>query len=379
MKEISTRLLVKISLTVIAIFLVIHYWTGIAGFLGVLVSACVPLLLGLCLAYVLNILMSFYERHFFPNSRHRVLTKLRPGLCLLFAFLTLLAVLVLIWRLVIPQLTQCLMLLLTQVPVALERLADWLAEQGILTEDFVNGVAAWIGSLDWQARMGEILSTAFSGVGSVLSSLFGTVAAVFSGVTTLIFTVTFAVFVLLGKRRLASQGKRLMGRYLKEKYRNRLTYFLSTLNDCFHRFIVGQCTEAVILGTLCALGMTLLRLPYALMIGVLTAFTALIPILGAYIGGGIGALLILTESPTQALIFLVFIIVLQQLEGDLIYPHVVGSSIQLPGIWVFVAVTIGGGVFGIIGMLAGVPLAACCYRLIRNDVNGVRISSSTDV
>lgn len=170
-----------------------------------------------------------------------------------------------------------------------------------------------------------------------------------------------------------------MGRYLKEKYRNRLTYFLSTLNDCFHRFIVGQCTEAVILGTLCALGMTLLRLPYALMIGVLTAFTALIPILGAYIGGGIGALLILTESPTQALIFLVFIIVLQQLEGDLIYPHVVGSSIQLPGIWVFVAVTIGGGVFGIIGMLAGVPLAACCYRLIRNDVNGVRISSSTDV
>lgn len=184
MKEISTRLLVKISLTVIAIFLVIHYWTGIAGFLGVLVSACVPLLLGLCLAYVLNILMSFYERHFFPNSRHRVLTKLRPGLCLLFAFLTLLAVLVLIWRLVIPQLTQCLMLLLTQVPVALERLADWLAEQGILTEDFVNGVAAWIGSLDWQARMGEILSTAFSGVGSVLSSLFGTVAAVFSGVTT---------------------------------------------------------------------------------------------------------------------------------------------------------------------------------------------------
>ena len=379
MKEISTRLLVKISLTVIAIFLVIHYWTGIAGFLGVLVSACVPLLLGLCLAYVLNILMSFYERHFFPNSRPRVLTKLRPGLCLLFAFLTLLAVLVLIWRLVIPQLTQCLMLLLTQVPVALERLADWLAEQGILTEDFVNGVAAWIGSLDWQARMGEILSTAFSGVGSVLSSLFGTVAAVFSGVTTLIFTVTFAVFVLLGKRRLASQGKRLMGRYLKEKYRNRLTYFLSTLNDCFHRFIVGQCTEAVILGTLCALGMTLLRLPYALMIGVLTAFTALIPILGAYIGGGIGALLILTESPTQALIFLVFIIVLQQLEGDLIYPHVVGSSIQLPGIWVFVAVTIGGGVFGIIGMLAGVPLAACCYRLIRNDVNGVRISSSTDV
>lgn len=141
------------------------------------------------------------------------------------------------------------------------------------------------------------------------------------------------------------------------------------MDESFHRFIVGQCTEAVILGTLCTIGMLLLGLPYAPMVGATVAFTALIPIVGAWIGGGVGAFLILTESPVQAVVFIVFLILLQQLEGNLIYPRVVGSSIGLPGIWVLAAVTIGGGVFGIPGMLIGVPLAAACYRLLREQVN----------
>ncbi|MBR5509137.1 MAG: AI-2E family transporter, partial [Lachnospiraceae bacterium] len=127
--------------------------------------------------------------------------------------------------------------------------------------------------------------------------------------------------------------------------------------------------EAVILGTLCALGMTVLRLPYAAMVGALIAFTALIPVVGAFIGGGVGAFVILMESPVQALIFLIFLIVLQQLEGNLIYPRVVGSSIGLPGLWVLAVVTIGGGVFGVLGMLLGVPIAAAAYRLLREDMN----------
>ena len=150
-----------------------------------------------------------------------------------------------------------------------------------------------------------------------------------------------------------------------------MRYVLGIADDCFHRFLVGQCTEAVVLGVLCALGMFALQLPYALMIGALTAFMALIPIVGALLSGAVGAFLILMVSPVQALIFLIFIVVLQQLEGDLIYPHVVGSSIQLPGIWVLAAVTVGGGAFGIAGMFVGVPLAAVAYRLLRNDVYGV--------
>ena len=140
-------------------------------------------------------------------------------------------------------------------------------------------------------------------------------------------------------------------------------------NDCFHKFIVGQCTEAVILGSLCMVGMLVLRLPYAPMIGALVAFTALIPIVGAFIGAGVGAFLILMVSPSKAVIFLVFIIVLQQIEGNLIYPRVVGSSMGLPGIWVLAAVTVGGGVMGIPGMMIGVPLMAVIYKLVKENIN----------
>ena len=138
--------------------------------------------------------------------------------------------------------------------------------------------------------------------------------------------------------------------------------------DCFHRYIVGQCTEAVILGGLCTAGMLILRLPYSAMVGALVAFTALIPVAGAYIGAAVGAFMIFTVEPVQALFFVVFLVVLQQLEGNLIYPRVVGASIGLPGVWVLAAVTIGGGVLGVGGMLLGVPLAAAVYQLLRNDV-----------
>ena len=147
---------------------------------------------------------------------------------------------------------------------------------------------------------------------------------------------------------------------------------LHVLNECFSHYIIGQCMEAVILGTLCTLGMLVLRLPYATMVGTLIAFTALIPVAGAYIGGAAGALMIFSVSPAKALIFLIFLVILQQLEGNLIYPKVVGSSLGLPAIWVLAAVTIGGGIMGIGGMLLGVPIAAALYRLLKEDLNGTR-------
>ena len=148
-----------------------------------------------------------------------------------------------------------------------------------------------------------------------------------------------------------------------------MEYILSLTDECFHNYIVGQCTEAVILGVLCTIGMLILRLPYAVMIGAVIAFTALIPVAGAYIGGAVGFVLIVTVSPVKAIVFLIYLNVLQQLEGNLIYPRVVGSSLGLPAIWVLAAVTVGGGVMGILGMLLGVPLAAVLYRLLRADVN----------
>ena len=161
----------------------------------------------------------------------------------------------------------------------------------------------------------------------------------------------------------------MMEHYLKPAWNEKIRYVVGVFDGSFHSFIVGQCIEAVVLGVLCIIGMTLLRFPYAMMIGTLIGFTALIPVAGAYIGAGVGAFMILTVSPIKALLFLVFIVVLQQLEGNLIYPKVVGKSIGLPGIWVLAAVTVGGGVMGIPGMLIGVPAVAAVYQLVKQDLN----------
>ncbi len=377
MTQPSTRTIVKVAIALFALFLGIYYWPAAAQFLGLLLAAFVPLLLGLCLAYPLNILMNFYERHFFPNSSKNAVLKLRPGLCLILSILTLIGIAALVLWLVIPQLANCFRLLIAEIPIAAQQFIDWLSRSGIITPELINYVTEWAASLDWQSRLEDIVSAVLGGATDVVGAVAGVVSTAVSGTTTAVLAFIFAVYVLLGKRRLGSQCTRLMERYLSEKIRIKVRYVIGIFDDCFHRFIVGQCTEAVLLGILCTLGMLVLGLPHATMIGALTAFTALIPIVGAFIGGGIGAFLILMESPIQALIFLVFIVVLQQLEGDLIYPHVVGSSIQLPGIWVLAAVTVGGSVLGVVGMLIGVPLAAGCYRLIKNDVNRVNINTPT--
>ena len=201
-----------------------------------------------------------------------------------------------------------------------------------------------------------------------MSSVVSVVSSVFSTIVTSLVALIFSVYLLLDKEKLISQGKRIISTYLPKNGKN-IFYVLETLNDSFHRFIVGQCTEAVVLGVLCIIGMWIFRFPYAMMIGVLIGFTALIPIAGAYIGAGVGAFMILTESPLKSLLFLVFIVILQQLEGNLIYPRVVGSSIGLPGIWVLAAITIGGGLMGIPGMLLAVPIMATLYRLLRDDMH----------
>ena len=156
---------------------------------------------------------------------------------------------------------------------------------------------------------------------------------------------------------------------MKPGWREKTNYVLSILNDSFHKYVAGQCIEAVILGMLCMLGMLLLRLPYATMVGALIAVTALIPVAGAYIGGGVGALMIFSVSPVQAVVFVVFLVILQQLEDNLIYPKIVGSSLGLPAIWVLAAVTIGGGIMGVSGMLLSVPVASALYRMLREHLN----------
>jgi predicted PurR-regulated permease PerM len=183
-----------------------------------------------------------------------------------------------------------------------------------------------------------------------------------------VLSIIFSLYLLIYRDRLKIQLHRFSRAYLPSGLYRKILRLLTVMDQCFHRYIVGQCLEAVILGVLCAVGMLILRLPYEAMISALIAFTALIPIAGAYIGAAVGAFMILTVSPFKALVFLIFLFVLQQVEGNLIYPKVVGTSLGLPGLWVLAAVTVGGGMMGVPGMLLGVPLAATAYHLLSADV-----------
>ncbi len=359
----------RLGITVFLTFLAIHYWSSLTGFVGVVIGAAGSLLLGCGIAYVLNILMSFYERYYFPKSTKNAVIKSRRIVCMLAAMLTLVAVVALVVGLVLPELAACVRLLIAEVPLAIDECIEWLNTTGVLDEIMSDEAIASLNAIDWQKKIAEFLEILAAGVGGVASAAVTVVSATVSFVAQFVIGLIFAIYLLMGKETLGSQVNRLMDHYLKPSWNEKIRYVVSVFHGSFHKFIVGQCIEAVVLGVLCIVGMSVLQFPYAMMIGTLIGFTALIPVAGAYIGAGVGAFMILTVSPMQALLFLIFIVVLQQLEGNLIYPKVVGSSIGLPGVWVLAAVTIGGGIMGISGMLLGVPTVAAVYQLIKQDLN----------
>ena len=364
--KLDVKTCLRAGVTIFLLYLCIHYWPSVAEMGGLLLSAAMPLLLGAVMAYLVNILMTFYEHRLFGRAASGAGLKLKRPLCMALAFATLLIIVVLLLVLVIPELVSCIRVIAAGVPGVVADFTKWCEEQGILPETIADSLA----QIDWKSRMTDIVKVLTAGVGSAANAIVNTVTSVVSGFVTFFMALIFSIYLLLGKEKLGRQLQKIMERYLKDGWNKKIRYVVGVVNDCFHRYIVGQCTEAVILGVLCMLGMLLIRLPYATMIGALIGFTALIPVAGAYIGAIVGAFMILTVSPVKALIFLVFIVILQQLEGNLIYPKVVGSSLGLPALWVLAAVTVGGGVLGVPGMLLGVPLSAAVYRLIRNDVYG---------
>ena len=355
----------RVGVSVFLLYLAVRFFPDLSRLAARLLGAAMPLFIGAIIAYILNILMDFYERHYFPGSSRALVTKSRRTVCMLGAFLTLVLILLLLFRLVVPELTASVELLVAQIPAAADRLYQWLRTLDYVPED----ILASLNGIDWKTRLEQIIGVVTSGVGSVMGTAVNVVTGVFSGIVTAFLALIFAVYLLSGKDTLACQCRKLGRRYMGPRLYERVSHVLAVVDDCFHRYIVGQCLEAVILGVLCALGMLLLGIPYATMTGAVIAFTALIPVAGAYIGAAVGAFMILTVSPMKALIFLVFLVILQQLEGNLIYPRVVGSSMGLPAIWVLAAVTVGGGVMGIAGMLLGVPVAAALYRLLKEDIN----------
>lgn len=349
------------------LFLCITYWNPFVAFLGVFYKASTPLVAGAFIAFIVNILMARYESWFLPQKQQGVITKLRRPICMMLAFVTVLGVLALVIWLIVPQLLSCIQLMLSFAMKIPDYIKNFITKAE--NWDFIpDKVLDYLAAIDWESKIGQFVAWITTGVGDVVNTVAKTVMNIVSGVITGVLSLIFSIYLLLEKDKVKRQLITLTVTYVPEKLYKKTFYFLRILKDSFSKFIVGQVTEALILGVLCTLGMLILGLPYATMIGALIAFTALIPIAGAYIGAVTGALMILMESPAKALAFLIFILILQQLEGNIIYPRVVGSSIGLPGIWVLVAVTVGGGCFGIPGMLIGVPLFSAIYNVLKTDV-----------
>ena len=355
----------KVGISAFLLYLCVLYWGDIAALIGLLIGAAAPLLIGGVIAYLINILMGVYERWYFPRTQKKFLQKSRRPICMLGAMFTLLAVIALVIGLVVPQFVSCVKLLLVQIHGAVQKVLPLLDKWNLLSDDLL----LQLGNMDWQSWLERVFGVLTSGIGSAMDIVIQTVSSVFSFVVTGFLSLIFAVYLLLDKEKLAGQAGRILRKYTPKKVYGKICYVLSILHDCFRRYIVGQCTEAIILGMLCTAGMLLFGLPYATMIGAFIAVTALIPVAGAYIGGAVGAFMIFTVSPVKAVVFLVFLVALQQIEGNVIYPRVVGSSMGLPAIFVLAAVTIGGGIGGIGGMIVSVPLAATLYRIVRNDLH----------
>lgn len=353
---------IKACFCVFILYLCINYWGSVSV---AVIGAAAPIIAGFVTAYLVNIIMSFYERHYFKKSKKKFVIKTRRPFCMIAAFLTVIAVIALVVGLVVPEFISCIEVVVEKLPAAITKTVARITALEFVSEEVVTA----LNSINWEETISKVASVATNGITNVVELVINSVTAVFSGIISAILSLVFAIYFLLGKDRLISQAKRVLSHYLKSKIYSRVRYCVKVFNDSFHRYIVGQCIEAVILGVLCTVGMLILKIPYATMIGALITITALIPIVGAFLGAGIGAFMILTEEPYKALIFLIFIIVLQQVEGNLIYPKVVGTSIGLPAIWVLAAVTVGGAVFGIAGMLIFVPLTAAVFKIVKDDLN----------
>ena len=351
--------------------LIVKYSDALLQAIQLLFALLTPIFLGCAIAYVLNLLIVRLERLPFLARQNSPVYRFRRGISLAGALVIIAAVLVLLVWIILPQLGDALRVMLLGIPPLLDEFSDWLGSLGNPTPQ----IEQWLNTLDinWPQFVQKAMSYLSSGMGSLFSSAVSIVSNVSAVVMQVVIAFIFALYLLAGKEHLAAQCRSVAQTYLSGKTYRRMLYLLSTANDTFSKFFIGQFTEAIVIGVLCTLGMLLFRFPYANIIGVVVGVTSLVPLVGSFVGIVIGAMLTLTVDPLKALLFIVFVLCLQQVEGNLIYPKVVGKAVGLPGVIVLSAVLVGTNIAGIIGGLCAVPISAILYTLLREAVNN-RIS-----
>lgn len=338
----------------------------VLDFLMRVIGLFLPFIVGAGIAFVLNVPMKFIEKNVFGRGKWKdtkFVKKIARPVSMILAILVAVLAVYIVGQVVIPELATTVMGLGRNIERGIENLTIWIDEN--FKQDSV--IAEWAESLEIQPQktLDAVIGALQNGVNNILTSTVSVTMGIVNTAMNLGIGFVFACYILLQKERLAVQTKKAFYAIFPEKTVKYILHVCSLANSIFSGFVTGQCIEAVILGTMFFVAMTLFRFPYAMLVGVLIAFTALIPVFGAFIGCAISFLLILLVSPMQALLFLILFFVLQQIEGNLIYPHVVGGSVGLPSVWVLMAVTIGGSLLGVIGMLIFIPLVSVLYALFR--------------
>lgn len=346
--------------TVLLIFGFI-YIKEIFSILRYIIKIFMPFIIGIMIAFVLNVLMEVIENKWFEKLNWNKNTKRAVSLTL--SIFIVIGFFIILMLLIIPNLQDTIVIFANNIPDYLSNLKELLLKLNV-SNNVINDIMETLSNLGDTAK-----EYVLNNSGKVIEATFGIASNVLNAFVNVFIGIVFAIYFLLDKEKISRQFSNIMKAYLPSKSCKKIIDIAELSNRVFANFVSGQCLEAIIIGILCFFGMIILRLPYAGAISVLVGFTALIPVFGAFIGTIIGAFLIFMINPLQAIIFVIFIIVLQQLEGNLIYPHVVGKSVGLPGIWVLVAVTLGASINGVLGMLLSVPLASILYSILKTDVN----------
>lgn len=327
-----------------------------------------PFVLGGAIAFVINVPMSFLEKKIFGKTKdgNKVGKKLARPISLLLTIILAVGVIALVMFGVIPQLTRTMGSLMISIANFVPQMQNWIREFSHNNQDIMKLVNQVQFNQDQAIKWG--ISILGSGAGNMMNTTMSAVGSIVSGFATFFIAFSFACYILFQKEKLHVQIRKVFFAFISKQKAEAFLKICSLTYQTFANFLTGQCVEAVILGSMFVVTLSILKMPYALLIGTLIAFTALIPIFGAFIGCAVGCFLIFMVSPKQAILFIIVFLILQQIEGNLIYPHVVGGSVGLPSIWVLAAVTIGGNLMGIVGMLIFIPLVSVLYTIFREFV-----------
>ena len=359
LKEDKKKIQIGIIILIVPVILAYLLFNGksIGNALGTFMAIISPFIIGVALAFVLNMPMNFIENKIFKKWTSK--PGLKRAISLLISLVIVSAIIAFVVILIIPNFFEAIKSLIQGIPVLVEKLRKYpeVAKQ----LDKIYDTYAITNTHDLVVKLKPYLTK--NGL-DILNNVFFGISTVFSVVLSFVVSFTFAIYLLFSKETLRRQFTELAYVFFSGKTANKILIFFKVAYEKFYSFFKGQFIEAFMLGFMCFIGMYLLKIPNAATVSVLIGFGALIPLVGAILGAALGALIILIESFSKAIMFVIFIIVLQQFDGNVTYPRIVGSSVGLPSIWVLVAVTIGAALSGIVGMLIFVPIFATIYELL---------------